>query len=93
MKHIPHNPESERAIVGSAIMRPDEMPASLQPQHFYDLRLSRIWRGLLDMTEESKPIDLPAVCSEALEGGWLDDAGGAQQEWGDFDGEGGHVFG
>ncbi|MGB8816225.1 MAG: replicative DNA helicase [Minisyncoccia bacterium] len=75
----PQNTESERALLGSIMLRPEalsEIMDILRPEAFYMERHKTIFSTMLDIFSKSDPIDLLTLSSKLKENSRLDQVGG-----------------
>ena len=78
----PHNREAERVVLGSILRLPaclDEVRDSLDASAFYFDAHALIFRGLLALADERKPVDLVAL-AEVLGADRTREAGGAARD-------------
>lgn len=64
----PHSDEAERSVLGALLIDREAITAVvefLRPDHFYSEAHTRVYRAMLDLYEEGKPIDLVTL-SEKL---------------------------
>ncbi|MCH7951438.1 replicative DNA helicase [Patescibacteria group bacterium] len=64
----PHSDEAERSVLGALLIDREAVTSIvefLRPEHFYTEAHNRIYRAVLDLYEESKPVDLVTL-SEKL---------------------------
>jgi len=76
---LPHNEEAERSVVGAALIDPDAIPrvaSILEPGDFYKAELREIWNAMLDLHNQSEPVDMLTVCDELERRQQLDELGG-----------------
>jgi len=79
LKASPSSLEAESAILGTAIISPEELDSlvgTVRPEFFYGLGNEKIWRLLVTMHADGKPIDATSLVVEAKSRGILDDVGG-----------------
>ena len=63
-------PDAERAVLGAVLRREEvlaDLAGTLEPRHFVDPLHSRIYRAMLELWEERKPVDLVSL-SDRLRG-------------------------
>ncbi len=75
----PQNIDSERALLGSVMLRPDALVDIIDlttAESFYVEKHRLIWQGMLDLFSKSEPIDLLSLSSRLKEKGYLEQAGG-----------------
>ena len=75
----PQNTESEKALLGSIMLRPEalsEIMDIIRPEAFYMERHKTIFSMMLDIFSKSDPIDLLTLSSKLKENGRLDQIGG-----------------
>ena len=75
-----HSRDSEEALAGAALRAPeivfeDDRVAQVQPEHFFILALSTLWRIMLDLRAEDKAIDLVTVTEALTSRGKLEEVG------------------
>lgn len=60
---IPHNRESEAAVIGAAIYTDDlwHVFEALRPEHFFDRRHARIWEEILSLRNRNMAASEPAL--------------------------------
>jgi replicative DNA helicase len=76
----PQNIDSERALLGAIMLRPDAMIDVLDvisPESFYAEKHRMIFSSMLELYSKSDPIDLLSLSSKLREKGQLDQIGGA----------------
>jgi replicative DNA helicase len=76
----PQNLDSEKALLGSIILRPESMNEIIdliRDTCFYSERHRIIFRAMLELFNKSQPIDLLSLSSRLREKGMLEQAGGA----------------
>ena len=76
----PQNIDSERALLGSIMLRPDALVDIIDLttlDSFYVEKHRLIWQGMLDLYSKSEPIDLLSLSSRLKEKGFLEQVGGA----------------
>ena len=74
----PQNTESEKALLGSILLRPEaisEIMDILRPEAFYMERHKIIFSAMLDIFQKNDPIDLLTLSSKLKENGRLDQIG------------------
>jgi DnaB helicase-like protein/AAA domain-containing protein len=62
---LPHNVEAERALLGAILVDNAILNAvadKVEPNHFFDQRHRTIYLAMLEMQEDSSPIDLVTLC-------------------------------
>jgi replicative DNA helicase len=75
----PHSAEAEEAVLGAVLVNPEtllEVAAFLQPEDFFLLRHSLIWRAMLRLHERDDYIDNLTVSEELRSTGDLEEVGG-----------------
>jgi len=75
----PQNTESEKALLGSIMLRPEslsEIMDIIRPEAFYMERHKTIFSVMLDIFSKSDPIDLLTLSSKLKENSRLDQVGG-----------------
>lgn len=63
----PHSQEAEQSTLGAAMASKDALAdilEILQPEDFYDNANQEIYRAILDLFRESRPVDIVTVCDE-----------------------------
>jgi replicative DNA helicase len=76
---IPHNRESEEAVVGAVLINPEvyyDVAQFLQADDFYIHRHRWIWEAYTSLHEQRIPIDLLTLTEELERKGQLDEIGG-----------------
>jgi replicative DNA helicase len=76
----PHDMEAEKALLGSIMLRPDQMNAVqeiTEPDAFYVEKHNWIFRAMADLNAVGNPIDLLSLSSKLKEQGHLDKIGGS----------------
>lgn len=79
-KTPPHDMDAERAVLGAILIDPSAITLVveiLRPEHFYPREHQLIFRGMLGLFEQQKPVDLVTITSELKKEGFLKDIGGA----------------
>ncbi len=75
----PQNIDSERALLGSVMLRPDaiiDVIDLINAETFYVEKHRLIWQGMLNLFSKSEPIDLLSLSSRLKEKGFLEQTGG-----------------
>lgn len=75
----PQNTESEKALLGSIMLRPEalsEIMDIIRPEAFYMDRHKTIFSAMMDIFSKSDPIDLLTISSKLKENNRLDQVGG-----------------
>ncbi|MBX4216188.1 replicative DNA helicase, partial [Candidatus Parcubacteria bacterium] len=75
----PQNIDSERALLGSIMLRPEalhEVIDAIDDQTFYSEKHRVIWRAMFDLYQKREPIDLLSLSSKLKERKELDAIGG-----------------
>lgn len=75
----PQHIDSERALLGSVMLRPDAMHEIVDivtPSSFYVEKHAKVFRAMLDLFNRSLPIDLVSLSARLSETGDLDRIGG-----------------
>ena len=75
----PQNIESEMALLGSIMLRPEALPEVmdiLRPEAFYSNKHRLIFTAMTKLYEKHEPIDLLTLSSRLKEAGDLDSVGG-----------------
>ncbi len=75
----PQNVESEMALLGSIMLRPEALPEImdiLRPEAFYSGKHKDIFLAMVHLYEKREPIDLLTLSSKLKESGDLDRVGG-----------------
>jgi len=75
----PQNIDSERALLGAIMLRPETMIDvldTINEDAFYVEKHRIIWQGMLELHGKSEPIDLISLSSRLREKGQLDSLGG-----------------
>ena len=76
----PQNTESEMALLGSIMLRPEVLPEimdMLVPEAFYTQKHRTIFSAMQDLYKRQEPIDLLTLSSRLKESGDIDRVGGA----------------
>lgn len=76
----PQNIDSERALLGSVMLRPDAVTDVIDvitPEVFYAEKNRLIWQSMISLFSKSEPIDLLSLSSRLKEQGQLEQIGGA----------------
>ncbi|MBI5115801.1 replicative DNA helicase [Candidatus Poribacteria bacterium] len=76
----PHNREAEQSVLGAMLF--DERAIGqavekLRENHFYDEAHRRVFRAIIDLYNQSSPVDLISVSNELRKAGELESVGGA----------------
>jgi replicative DNA helicase len=79
----PHNIEAEQSVLGAILLSDRTMYSlvieeALRPEDFYRDRHSLIYGAMLELYEQSEPIDLLTVSEQLRRTGKLEDAGGSE---------------
>jgi replicative DNA helicase len=79
----PHNIEAEQSVLGAILLSERTMYSlvieeALRPEDFYRDRHSVIYAAMLELYEQSEPIDLLTVSEQLRRTGKLEDAGGSE---------------
>ena len=75
----PQNLESEKAVLGSVMLRPEaihEILESVSPESFYAEKHRLIWEVMLELLGKNEPIDIVSLSSRLRERGLLEQVGG-----------------
>lgn len=78
-KVIPRDIEVEAAVLGEILLGTPagiDCVSDLNADHFSDMRNKTVFRMILDMISESKPVDMVTVCSRLNSLGLIESAGG-----------------
>ncbi len=76
----PQNIDSEKALLGSIMLRPEgmhEISDIMTPEAFYVEKHRMIYEAMLDLFTKNEPIDLLSLSSRLKEKGKLDSVGGS----------------
>jgi replicative DNA helicase len=76
---LPHNLEAEKAVLGTFFLNDKallDVQSLLTPEDFYDPRHQDIYRVVLDLVEQDKPIDPVLLINELDRRGLLEKTGG-----------------
>jgi replicative DNA helicase len=76
----PRSIEAEKAVLGSIFLLPevcDEVALICRPEDFYDEIHRKIFRLMLSMHENGRPIEVPLVLEELKNAGVYEEVGGA----------------
>ncbi|MEA2370246.1 MAG: replicative helicase [Solirubrobacteraceae bacterium] len=79
----PHNIEAEQSVLGAILLSERTMYSlvieeALRPEDFYRDRHSVIYTAMLELYEQSEPIDLLTVSEQLRRTGKLEEAGGSE---------------
>jgi len=79
----PHNIEAEQSVLGAILLSERTMYSlvieeALRPEDFYRDRHSVIYAAMIELYEQSEPIDLLTVSEQLRRTGKLEDAGGSE---------------
>ena len=75
----PWSGEAEQSVLGAVLLRPaamDEVALILKPEDFYRTAHGQIYRVMLGLYNQERPVDLVTVTMRLKEVGWLDGVGG-----------------
>jgi len=75
----PHNIDAEMCAIGSMIINPDALTAVanlLEPRHFYFEKHSEIFRAIVDISKDDRPVDMVTIVSLLRERGLDEKVGG-----------------
>lgn len=75
----PHQLEAEQAVLGAIFLDPQALyrvMEILKPQDFYKTSHQRIFRVMVDLSDQAEPIDLVMVTEELQRRNWLEEVGG-----------------
>lgn len=76
----PHSDDAERSVLGAVMLNRDALNAvletGLQPDHFYSLANSEIFKAIIQLEKASVPVDLVTVTEELSRRGVLQKTGG-----------------
>jgi len=76
---LPHNTDAEMAVLGSILLDPDagfNVYSMLREEFFYSEQHRLIFKAMLDLVLDGKPVDFVTVSNKLTEAGALDIAGG-----------------
>lgn len=79
MRVPPQNLDSEMALLGSIMLRPDvlfDIMDTIKADCFYSEKHRVIFETMMELFQRKSPIDLLSVSSKLKEKGWLDQIGG-----------------
>jgi replicative DNA helicase len=79
-KHIPYDPEAEKAILGSILIDPETYYQAIpliQGEDFYIHRHRFIWEAVNRLQERGSPLDFLTLCEELDQAGRLPEIGGS----------------
>lgn len=79
MRIPPQNLDSEKAVLGSIMLRPGalhEVSDIIGPESFYVSKHSQIYKIMLELSTKGEPIDIISVSHKLTERGLLDSIGG-----------------
>lgn len=77
-KMPPQNPEAEKSVLGSLMIDKDAMNQVvdlLKPEAFYKTKHAKIYQAMIDLYENSEPIDVLSLSGRLEEKGQLDSVG------------------
>jgi len=88
VKILPHNPDAERAILGGILVAGNQdstkaaqavaqATETIHSGDFFDARNERLFRRMVTMTADAKPIDLTLLLDALQSSGELEEAGGS----------------
>jgi replicative DNA helicase len=72
-KTPPADANAERAVIGAALRDPDIIPdvcEVLGADSFYEDRHQRVWRSILSLSADGKPVDLVTLHDRLRAAGW-----------------------
>ena len=75
----PQDLEAEQSVLGAILLRAvvlDEVADLLRPEDFYRTSHGQIYRVMLGLYNQERPVDLVTVTMRLKEVGWLDEVGG-----------------
>lgn len=77
---LPHNLEAERSVFGAVMIQNEVFPAALailpDPSGFFRDAHRRIWRAMIQLDEDGRPIDLVTLRENLEQRGDLEECGG-----------------
>lgn len=81
MQTLPHSVETEQALLSSMLAYPSSVQQAselaLHPEHFYVEANKRLYKVMMDLYEEGKPIDAASVISKLKDLNLIASVGGA----------------
>ncbi len=75
----PQNIDSEKAFLGSILLRPDalnEVLDTTRPEHFYAEKHRNIYDAMLELFNKGEPVDLVSLTTRLKEKGMFENVGG-----------------
>ena len=75
----PQNMEAEQAVIGAALLQPEALIAAMErvkSEDFYNSAHQLIFEAMLDLGENSQPIDLVTLTAHLQDKGTLEEIGG-----------------
>jgi len=75
----PHNLEAEQAVLGAILLENDAIAAAMEhvtPDDFYRAAHQRIFEAMVQLFEESEPVDLVTLSTRLKDQGLLEEVGG-----------------
>ena len=78
---LPHSLEAERSVLGGVLLDNEvlaDIGGRLQPADFYRKAHGRIWKAMLDLSGENRPVDLVTLTEHLKEHNLLEDVGGVE---------------
>ena len=79
-RSLPHNLDAEKAVLGTFFLSETalaDVQTLLEPEDFHDPRHQEIYRVVLELAADSKPIDPLTIINELERKGVLEKVGGA----------------
>ena len=75
----PHNLEAEQAVLGAILLENEAIAAAMEhvtPDDFYRAAHQRIFEAMVQLSEESEPVDLVTLSTRLKDQGLLEEVGG-----------------
>jgi len=79
----PNSPEAEAGVLGCILLETatkidEAISMGLTGEHFYDLRHAYLWKVILDLHREGKPVDMVLLITRLEDQGRIEFAGGTE---------------
>ncbi len=78
---LPHSLEAERSVLGGVLLDNEvlaDIGGTLQPDDFFRRSHGRIWKAMLDLSAENRPVDLVTLTERLKEHNLLEEVGGVE---------------
>ncbi|WP_168123300.1 replicative DNA helicase [Paenibacillus sp. HB172176] len=75
----PQNMEAEQAVIGAVLLQPEALITAMERirvEDFYGSAHQQIYEAMIELGEDSKPIDLVTLSTHLMDKGLLEDIGG-----------------